>query len=224
MHHQLSTLHLFPVCKPSCCSWHDTPPTIPWMEWVIAFLNFLKSLLKFSHPARVNSVLPLAIMGMIFYPIFPPPHPPPRAGLTWPQRKHGVSFSDAAWPAQVWLTRSRTGVETGSLAFSLLKHPRVIPSEILVTPECCDGWAVGPSYSEHSQHLSSSPSSLRNASLPPPTTFKGTPLSPPALENPLIISSVTGFPHKTGIAADFRSPPRQGSPKSGCLRWESQKI
>lgn len=190
------------------------------MEWVIAFLNFLKSLLTFSHSARVSPVLTLAIMGTLFYPMFPIPHPPPRVGLIWPQRKHGESSLDAAWPAWVWCLKIRAEVETRSLAFSLLKHPRVIPSEILVTPECCHGWAIGPSYSEHPQHLSSSPSSLRNAFLPPPTTFKGTPLSTSSRKP--INNQWLGFHIRQELLLTLDlSWDKEAQSLPLCLRWES---
>lgn len=38
---------------------------------MIAVLNFLKPLLKFSPPARVGAVLTLAIVGTLFYLMLP---------------------------------------------------------------------------------------------------------------------------------------------------------
>lgn len=52
---------------------------------IIAFVNFLKSFLKFSHPARVGLISTLAIIGIHFFSMFPAlaPYPGCRAKVSW---------------------------------------------------------------------------------------------------------------------------------------------
>lgn len=63
---------LFAICEPSCCSRHDSTHN-PTGGRKTVFLYFVKSLLKFSHPARVGPILTLAGMGTLFFSVFPAP-------------------------------------------------------------------------------------------------------------------------------------------------------
>ena len=146
MHHQLRTLHLFEICKPSCYSRHDWPPTIPQVEEWLHFIIFLNLCLSFLILPGWVQFQPRSLLEHFSSPCSLPPSTKDAV-----QRSHMI-------PKKAWgtiLSRCRTfsglgtgvrvEVEPGCLASSLLKHPRVVLSEILMPPECCHGWALCPS-------------------------------------------------------------------------------